>query len=138
MKLNNRANIRMRPLSGLQPSQLFINREKLEELQSNINFSQPEHIPPIPIKRLEGEWVMTDGHTRAYAASLAGLELIPTVRDEDELDWEAYRICVDWCKKAGITQISGLKGRVIDPDAYDQLWLARCKRMQDRLEVKRQ
>ena len=127
----------MRPLSDLQPSQLYINREKLEELQSNINFIQPENIPSIPIKRLDGEWVMTDGHTRAYAAFLAGLELVPTEQDEDELDWEAYRICVDWCKNAGITQISGLEGRVIDPDTYDQVWLARCKRMQDRLKAKR-
>lgn len=133
---NNDEKVVLRALSKMQPSQLFINQEKLESLQSRIDFNRAENIPPIPIKQLDGEWVMTDGHTRAYAAFLAGLDQIPTVQDHDDLNWEAYQICVGWCHKAGINQISDLKGRVIEPDAYEKLWLARCKRMQDRLEAK--
>jgi hypothetical protein len=124
------------PLSALQPSQLFINREKLEDLQNSIDFVDSKNIPPIPIKKLDGCWVMTDGHTRAFAAYLAQLEKVPTVLDEDELDWEAYKICVDWCVEANIRTISDLAGRVIDPDAYESRWIARCKAMQNSLTEK--
>ncbi len=124
-------------LSELQPSQLYINREKLEALQSAMDFNQPGDLPPIPVKFLDGAWVMTDGHTRAFAVHKAGGERVPIIRDEDALDWDAYRICVDWCREAGIEQIADLEGRVISSNAYDALWIARCRRMQARLKADR-
>ena len=131
------AEIKLRRLEDLQPSQLYINREKLRSLQSGINFSNPNNIPPIPIKRLDGRWVMTDGHTRALAAHLAGSDRIPTLLDEDQLDWEAYQICVDWCREAGITKISDLEKSVIDSDAFELRWIARCRRMHEDLAKER-
>ena len=79
-----------RRLEDLQPSQLLINQEKFENLQSRINFSNPSKLPPFPIKRLDGTWFMMDGHIRAFAAILEGLDCIPTLLVEDQLDWEAY------------------------------------------------
>ena len=117
----------------LQPSQLFINREKLADLQAAIDFSDPEKIPPIPVKDLDGRWVITDGHTRASAVYLAGNANIPVYLDEDELDWEAYRICVRWCHESGIYSIASLVERIISPEQYKKLWLHRCLKMQNRL-----
>lgn len=125
------------PLSALQPSQLYINQEKLSVLQSEIDFSDPENIPPIPVKKLDDRWVMMDGHTRAFAAYLAGISRLPVYLDEDELDWEAYRICVSWCWKAGIESVADLQGRVISANMYKQLWLDRCSQMHKGLTEKR-
>jgi hypothetical protein len=47
------------------------------QVQLSIDFSIPDHIPPVPIKDMSGDRVLTDGHTRAYAAYLAGMEEIP-------------------------------------------------------------
>jgi len=80
---------------------------------------------------------MTDGHTRALAAHLAGSDCIPTLVDEDQLDWEAYQICVDWCREAGITKLSDLEDRVIDSDAYELRWIKRCQQMHDDLTEER-
>lgn len=124
-------------LSTLQPSQLYINKEKLSVLRSEIDFSDPVNIPPIPVKDLDDRWVMTDGHTRAFAAYLAGNTRLPVYLDEDELDWEAYRICVRWCREAGIESVADLQDRVISPERYKLLWLDRCLQMQNRLAVKR-
>lgn len=124
-------------LSTLQPSQLYINKEKLSVLRSEIDFSDPVNIPPIPVKDLDDRWVMTDGHTRAFAAYLAGNTRLPVYLDEDELDWEAYRICVRWCEEAGIESVADLQDRVISPERYKLLWLDRCLQMQNRLAVKR-
>ena len=124
----------LRPLSALQPSQLFISIEKLANVQTSIDFSTAEGIPPIPIKHLEGRWVMTDGHTRAYAAYRAGLERILTVVEQDLLDWEAYLICVGWCRSAGITEIGDLDGRVLSAGEYALHWLDRCDQMHHDLD----
>lgn len=125
------------PLSALQPSQLFINEEKLSVLQTEVDFTDPANIPPIPIRDLDGRTVMTDGHTRAFAAYLAGTVKAPVYIDEDDLDWEAYRICVRWCQDAGINTVADLQNRVISPEQYKEVWLDCCLQMQNRLAKKR-
>jgi len=103
------------------------------QVQLSIDYSIPDHIPPVPIKDLSGDRVLTDGHTRAYAAYLAGIEEIPVFQDRDELDWQAYRICVGWCKAAGITTIAHLLVKVIFPEADQQLWYDRCEAVPKKL-----
>jgi hypothetical protein len=122
---------------GIQPTQLYISCEKLNAVQVSVDFSNFTAIPPIPVKKLNGVLIMTDGHTRAYAAYLAGLEAIPVVWDEDPLDWEAYQICVDWCLAEGIRSIADLQSRVVNAQEYQEKWLDRCRRMQAELVKKR-
>ena len=125
------------PLLQLQPSQLFISREKLTHVLKQIDFNLPEKMAPIPIKSLSEEIIYTDGHTRALAAHQRGLTEIPIVWDEDDLDWEAYEICVGWCMEEGIYTIADLKDRVISHQEYKKLWYERCTKMQNNLKEKR-
>lgn len=121
------------PVDTVQPSQLYICREKLAAVQREFNPRLPETLRPIPIKKLNGQWIFTDGHTRALAALCAGWSDLPVYEDPDELDWGAYAICVDWCLQEGITTIANLDRRVIPSEKYNILWLERCQRMhQDR------
>ena len=82
--------------------------------------------------------VSTDGHTRAFAAYLHGLSEIQVVWDEDDLDWEAYRICVEWCRREGIRSIADLRDRVVSPQQYQLLWLDRCHEMHQQLAARRE
>lgn len=77
--------------------------------------ADPDALTPIPVVELDGTIVATDGHTRAFAAYRSGYAAVPIVWDTDELDWEAYRICVDWCCGAGIRVVMDLEGRVPSP-----------------------
>ena len=129
--------VSLRPIMSLQPTQLFINREKLAVLQARVDFSCDQNIPPVPVKLLDGRWVLTDGHTRALAAHLAGLRQMPVVLDNDPLDWDAYRICVDWCLAVGITTIADLVDRMLTAEDYEEKWLSRCRRMQQDLADRR-
>ena len=124
-------------IESLQPSQLYISREKLTQVQSHYDYSNPTGISPIPIKRLDGLQVMTDGHTRALAAYLAGLPAVPTFPDPDDLDWDAYRICVAWCHDAQIFSVADLAEKVISPQDYERLWYDRCRVMQSELAERR-
>ncbi|HOU12742.1 MAG TPA: hypothetical protein PKZ84_06470 [Anaerolineae bacterium] len=120
------------PLTQLQPSQLYISEAKLAHVLAHWP-PRLEMLEPVPIKSLHGRVIYTDGHTRAFAAYRQGFTEIPVVWDEDELDWEAYQICVDWCLAEGIRTIADLAGRVITPEQYETLWHDRCRVMQETL-----
>jgi hypothetical protein len=127
---------RMR-LDEIQPSQLYINREKLETVMGMIERGQSSSLGPIPIKELDGEIIATDGHTRAFALHLKGAEEVDVEWEDLEWDWDAYRVCVAWCKEEGIRSMADLADRIIDSADYQVLWLERCRVMQEELEEKR-
>jgi hypothetical protein len=117
-------------LSAIQPSQLYIHAGKLAKVQQ-VDISD---LPPVPVVKLDGRLFYTDGHTRAMAAYLAGHARIQAVWDQDELWWEAYRVCVDWCLAAEIESIADLASRIVEDGDYQRLWLDRCARMHRALE----
>jgi len=124
-------------LDKVQPSQLYISQEKLSQVMKTVNPNKPAPIEPIPIKKLGNQVIFVDGHTRAFAAFLQGLSEVPVYWETDELDWDAYRICIQWCMQAHIHIIADLKNRVVSSKDYEVLWLQRCEKMQQELEAKR-
>lgn len=111
------------PILELQPSQLFISETKLAAVQKN--WKSTDFIP-LPVKELDGRIVLTDGHTRAFQAWLSGKNEIPVFWDQDDLDWEAYRIYVGWCIQEGIFNMADLVKHVVPQDQYEVLWIQRC------------
>jgi hypothetical protein len=126
----------MMKLDEIQPSQLFINSEKLSLVMKTFD-ANPRSIEFIPVKKIGDQVVFVDGHTRAFASFLRGMSKVKVYWEEDELDWDAYEVCVDWCKKEGINTIADLKERVIPSKEYQVLWLDRCEKMPRELEAKR-
>ena len=129
--------LRLAPLHELQPSQLYVSSAKLGAVLAGWPDRDPEALTPVPVKRHGDRLVATDGHTRALAAHRAGLVAIPVVPDEDDLDDEAYEICVGWCVEAGIRSVADLDERVVEPEAYESLWLDRCRAMHRDLAARR-
>ncbi len=124
-------------LGDIQPSQLWVSAEKLAQVQERWPTIDAHTFPPIPVKRLGDRVVMTDGHTRALAAYLSGLSQIRVCREEDDLDWEAYEICVAWCEVDGVRSVADLKNRVVSQDDYERLWYGRCRAMHQELAAER-
>jgi hypothetical protein len=123
----------MMKLDRIQPSQLYISSEKLDEVMRAIDPMKPRAIEPIPIKKLGSRIIFVDGHTRAFAAFLRGFPRIPVYWEDEALDWDAYAVCVEWCKKEGIQTIADLKNRVVPQRDYEILWYRRCEEMQQDL-----
>ncbi|KPV65278.1 MAG: hypothetical protein AOA65_0313 [Candidatus Bathyarchaeota archaeon BA1] len=132
------AKVFMMKLKEIQPSQLYISSEKLSEVMKTFDPNKPESMEPIPIKKLENEVIFVDGHTRAFAAFLHSFSEVPVYWEDEELDWDAYEICVEWCKKERIHTIGDLKNRVVHQKDYEILWCRRCEKMQQELEAKRE
>lgn len=137
ISVNLMIRIFMMKLNEIQPSQLYISSEKLSEVMKTFDPNNPESVEPIPIKKLGNEIVFMDGHTRAFAAFLRDLSEVHVYWEDEELDWDAYEICVGWCRKEGIHTIADLKNRVVPQKDYEILWYKRCEKMQQGLEAKR-
>ncbi len=122
-------------LRKIQPSQLYISSVKLAKVMEFFDRVPIEQIEPVPVKELDGEIISTDGHTRLFAWFLRGRMQVPVEWEDEDLSWEAYRICVQWCKDEGITWIGDLKDRVVGEEDYQRLWYDRCSIMQRELGI---
>lgn len=123
------AKVFMMKLDEIQPSQLYINSEKLSEVMKVLNIDNHCSMEPIPVKKLGDDVIFVDGHTRAFAAFLCGFSEVPAYWEDEKLDWDAYKICVKWCKREGIRTIADLKNRVVPQKEYEVLWYERCEKM---------
>lgn len=117
-------------IKDLQPSQLYISKEKLDAVMSWFDPNDFTNFEPVPIKLLDGEIIITDGHTRLVAALLLGLETVPLIWDEDELNWDMYRACVKECKKQRLLSPIDLLKRIVSKEEYDIKWNKWCDDLQ--------
>ncbi|MHA2354310.1 MAG: hypothetical protein ACXADC_04005 [Candidatus Thorarchaeota archaeon] len=118
-------------LHEIQPSQLYISKAKLDAVINGRNLGDLSMYKPIPIKKIDGEFVSTDGHTRGVAWLLEGYEEVEVEWESVEMDWEEYEVYVKWCKDEGIFSITDLKTRIISHEDYKVLLYERCKNFQD-------
>ena len=118
-------------------SQLYINSDKLDAVLKFFEKKKEFELEPIPIKELDGDLVATDGHTRLFAWYLNGYKEVACVWEDLEMDWDAYRIFVQWCRDEGLESIADLRDRIIDDDTYQHIWLDRCRAVEEELEANR-
>ena len=121
-------------LKDLQPSQFYISQAKLSNIQAWFHKDDLSNFEPLPVKVLDGIPILTDGHTRAVSAILAGLESVPLVYEEDELDWNLYHYCVEQCKQRGIHSPYDLVDRVISANDYEEKWIGWCDQIHSKLQ----
>ena len=121
-------------LKDLQPSQFYISQAKLSNIQAWFHKDDLSNFEPLPVKVLDGVPILTDGHTRAVSAILAGLESVPLVYDEDELDWNLYHYCVEQCTQKGIHSPYDLVDRVISAYEYEEKWIGWCEQISSKLQ----
>jgi hypothetical protein len=118
----------MMKLDEIQPSQLYISSEKLDYVMKIMDPMKPKAIEPIPIKKLGSGIILVDGHTGAFGAFLHSFTMIPVYWEDEELDWDAYAICVEWCKKEGIRTIADLKNRIVPQKDYEYCGIGAAKK----------
>jgi hypothetical protein len=122
------------PIEAIQPSQLYLNGRKLALVTEWFDFAEPNY-DPLPLRRVTQErgdetWMLTDGHTRAFVAHLAGADELRVVRDTDDLLMGVYRQCVEWCEDEGVTEVGDLAGRVLNADEFEARWVERCQEIE--------
>ena len=122
-------------LKDLQPSQFYISNKKIEEIEKWFK-EDLSNFDPIPVKILDDDIVMTDGHTRAVVAVMNNINKVPLVLESENLSWDMYQECVKECKKQNIKSPYDLLSRIVDDDEYKNKWDKRCDMMQEEVRKK--
>lgn len=122
-------------LLELRPSQLYVSRCKLRAVDYTICCGGAGILQPLPVWEYQGQWVLTDGHTRALALYLKGYQKIRVYRDPEELETRMYLCCLDWCQQEGVLNIADLTARVLEHREFEQRWIQRCQKMHQALQM---
>jgi len=118
------------PISDVRPTQLYISREKLAGVLEWFDVDTVEY-EPLPAFEHDGSWYLSDGHTRAFAAYLAGEDTLWIRRDgeaREEYDFELYLQCIEWCEDTGVDSVADFRGRILEPETFRERWIERCNR----------
>ncbi len=126
--MSSRKEYRTVYLKDIQPSQSYLSDERLEGLEGDME--------PLPVRKIGDRLFFTDGHHRAYRLLQKGREEIKVRKDEDDMDWLEYLVCVDWCENEGLMDVEDLGDRIVDEDVFEKEWLKRCEKMHQRLDEK--
>lgn len=137
-----------RALTALQPSQSLVSERKFrvmlewwdaDDPTANLADDPLPYLHPVEDLGLDSgvvaadRVVLADGHTRALAAVLTGVESVPVVRepDRDGLSMDVYRPCVDWCLDEDFREPADLVGRVVSHERHLEEWVDRCRALAD-------
>ena len=109
-------------LFDLQPSQFFVNENKLEAVSTFVNTSEDV---VIPLMENKGELISLDGHTRMKAAELKGIETVYGLISHDDygIDFSIE------AKRRNITSIKDVK--VLNDRDYDREWIQFCENIHE-------
>ena len=124
-------------LKDLQVSQFYISNAKLEEIKKWFNKDDLSNFDAIPVKIIDDDIVMTDGHTRAVLAIMNDINKVPLVWESDDLSWDMYQECVKECKRQNIKSPYDLLSRIVDEDEYKDKWDKWCDNMQKEVKERR-
>lgn len=106
-------------LLSIQPSQLYINEKKLNQLLTWIK--RPEQVIVSVIKRGK-QWVCIDGHTRLKVAQLLGFKEVSVYVDEFEPCIDDF---VELCRRNQKLTINDLP--IISHEDYQIQWSLFCQ-----------
>lgn len=108
-------------LDQIQPSQFFVDEDKLKEVASFVR--GPEDVV-IPVTRMENtnQYISQDGHTRMYCACQKGIRTVKAFLAEEENDYISY--FVEEARNRGIYKISDMQ--VLSHEEYTEKWHRFC------------
>lgn len=102
----------------LQPSQFFVNEDKVNAVSSFVNSSKDV---VIPIIKKDEMIIVLDGHTRLYAASMKGIKTVFVF--DTETDQYIYDF-VEEAQRRNIKNVSDLKR--LSHEDYEKEWYSYC------------
>lgn len=110
------------PLSQIQPSQFFVDREKKAAVATFIH--SPEDII-IPMVRDHTGYISLDGHTRLSVAADLGFPVVKGFLTQGDVLLDAF---VQEARHRGITSVSHME--VLSHSEYELKWYGCCDRIQ--------
>ena len=118
VKEHPRASLLPLCLDQIQPSQFFVDEDKIAAISSFIHKSEDIIIQVLPN---EGRFISLDGHTRLYYAVMKGWECVRAVVESSD-DW-VYKFVTE-AQKRGIYTPKEMT--LVSHDEYEEKWNRFC------------
>ncbi|MBO5283484.1 MAG: hypothetical protein J6B43_10235 [Lachnospiraceae bacterium] len=115
------------PLREIQPSQFYVDQEKLAAVGS---FIQREEDIVIPVMEYEGSYVSEDGHTRLYLAHRRGYARVRAFLEEEGTGY--IPDFVEEARSRGIYHVGDMTE--LSHEEYEEKWNRFCDAFFARLE----
>ena len=113
------------PIGQIQPSQFYVDQEKLRAVESFIK--EPEDIV-IPVLEQEGRYVSADGHTRLYLAYQRGYDHVRAFLEKDAGEYLLEFVREAQCR--GIFHVEDMEK--LSHEEYEVKWNQFCDDFFDR------
>lgn len=109
----------------LQPSQIYLSEARIRNIARHVNFLSR----PVPVRKVNGQYCIVEGHERCYILNSIGEENVTVYLDEkSNLSDEVFAEMVKFASDAGITSITDLDDRIVPPAQFKSLWLEKKKK----------
>lgn len=109
-------------LKQLQPSQFYVDEEKLKAIGDFVR--SPEDII-VPVITCKDRYVSLDGHTRLYYACMHNWDYVYAMTDNEENDW--VMTFVNEANKRNIFEVKDMK--VLNHEEYENKWISFCENL---------
>lgn len=122
------------PILEIGVSEMYLNQRKLDAVKDMTQQEGFTEFGPLPVHDFgDGKYVLTDGHHRAFVAWQMGRPTLKVYADSDpntvsKLPQRMYKMCIEWCRAAGVENVSQLQNRIMQPPIFEFFWLERCRR----------
>ena len=107
------------PINILQVSQFFLNSNKITRLEKYLNLDEIY----IPVKIINDEYVILDGHHRIYLAYINHYKMINVFIDDDISGSIPDFVYI--AKEQNLNQIKDLQ--ILPEEQYEELWDSFCE-----------
>lgn len=105
------------PINIIQPSQFFINEDKLLNIENNLDFDDIT----LPVAIINDEYVLLDGHTRLYYLYLNNIKMVNVYIDS----YDSYiKDFIYIAKENNIFNIEKLTK--LNNEDYEKYWIGFC------------
>lgn len=108
-------------LDQIQPSQFFVDEDKLKAVTSFVKTSADVVIPVAQMENTN-QYISQDGHTRMYCAWQKGIRTVKAFLTEEENDYISY--FVKEARNRGIYKISDMQ--TLSHEEYTEKWHRFC------------
>lgn len=109
------------PLNKIQPSQFYVDQDKLNALSRIMNDVDKIIVPVIPYG---DRYISLDGHSRLYYAWMQGWMNVWEIIDNDDNSWVDF--FVEEAQKRNIFEIRDMK--VLPHEEYEEKWNGYCEK----------
>ncbi|MCX7884847.1 MAG: hypothetical protein N2448_07455 [Caloramator sp.] len=113
-------------IENLIPNNFYLNEDKIKSVRQAYENNNQKVLPPVTVAVIGEEYLLIDGHSRAFVAFENGeKDIIAEVYPIEEIPGptKLYIYLHNKAKELNLTSIDKLKNRILNSEKHKVLWV---------------